>query len=252
MPATRVLLTAAHAPQGPTLLVVSTEAGDVLGGYASATWKESSRFYGTPACFLFSTHPTFHLQRASTAGCAEQNYMYLNRSSYGHPHGIGMGGSVRDAALANADECWRWPCPTQAPCFSTHTRPRSCAGQAEAPRLFLDAKLEACKVSTAAPSTCQPSCALTHDPRRACAAQATRTCLTYDIGPLARSDTFVPAEVEVWGLGGAAGREGLEKAREERAHMIERARKVDKAKLVETEFDRQMLFGKTFAQYEQR
>lgn len=43
--------------QGPTILVVKTDENEVFGGFASESWKKSSKYYGTGETFLFRCNP---------------------------------------------------------------------------------------------------------------------------------------------------------------------------------------------------
>ncbi|CAM9642471.1 unnamed protein product, partial [Phaeothamnion confervicola] len=83
-----------------------------------------------------------------------------------------------------------------------------------------------------------------------CVARA--ACMTYERGPLlpAERRRFEVDGMEVWGVGGTHSlREAVAAQQRRRAvvdHNIAKARKVDKAKFVDNEFDREMLLGKTF------
>eukprot|EP00667_Euglena_gracilis_P028781 EG_transcript_37194 len=80
---------------GPTLLFVSTAAGDVFGAYAPVPWTESADFQGNSDCFLFTTKPT--LRFIPTVG-SKGNYMYFNatlKSKEKHlEKGLGFGGRI--------------------------------------------------------------------------------------------------------------------------------------------------------------
>jgi len=56
--------------------------------------------------------------------------------------------------------------------------------------------------------------------------------------------------LEVWAVGDAAAlaeaASGRAAAQDSRARYIQKARKVDKAKFLDSDFDREMLLGKTF------
>lgn len=43
--------------QGPTVLIVKTDENEVFGGFASESWKKSSKYYGTGETFLFRCDP---------------------------------------------------------------------------------------------------------------------------------------------------------------------------------------------------
>lgn len=87
---------------------------------------------------------------------------------------------------------------------------------------------------------------------------------TFEWGPLAggagagggmreggREGEFEMEGLEVWGVGGeeriGAAVSAQGQARELRAENIARARKVDKSKFLDNEFDKEFLLGKTFA-----
>ena len=80
-------------------------------------------------------------------------------------------------------------------------------------------------------------------------AQAARMCLTYACGFLLSTggEDFVLEGMEVWGVGGEEAAAAQAAAALARARMREKMKKVDKARMVETQFDREILFEKTFA-----
>lgn len=41
----------------PSFFIIETDDDEVFGGYCSSAWKESSRFYGSGECFLFTIRP---------------------------------------------------------------------------------------------------------------------------------------------------------------------------------------------------
>ena len=85
---------------GPTLMVVKTESGAVVGAFTTTPWKESMNYHGSSDCFLFQLHPNFQMCWPSGR---EENFMYMHSSELkcplsppfdGLPHGIGFGGSL--------------------------------------------------------------------------------------------------------------------------------------------------------------
>jgi hypothetical protein len=85
---------------GPTLLVVKTEQGAVVGAFTETPWKESVNYYGSSDCFLFQLCPNFQMCWPSGR---EDHFMYMHSSELrcplsapfdGLPHGIGFGGSL--------------------------------------------------------------------------------------------------------------------------------------------------------------
>eukprot|EP00927_Polykrikos_kofoidii_P057243 TRINITY_DN51363_c0_g1_i1.p1 TRINITY_DN51363_c0_g1~~TRINITY_DN51363_c0_g1_i1.p1 ORF type:complete len:499 (-),score=68.62 TRINITY_DN51363_c0_g1_i1:22-1317(-) len=73
---------------------------------------------------------------------------------------------------------------------------------------------------------------------------------TYQDGPLLPSESyrteFQMAHVEVWGCGGEEALAAQATQRERDQNVRDRARKVDRAKLLENDFDKEMFFGNTF------
>ncbi|CAK0848100.1 unnamed protein product [Prorocentrum cordatum] len=98
-------------------------------------------------------------------------------------------------------------------------------GQAEMCRLWLDSDFERCHV-------------LESD-------------ATYQEGRLLPGDDYqIPLEcacVEVWGCGGAEAAEAQGEQRSRDQGLRDQARKVDRARMLETEFDKEVLFEKAFA-----
>lgn len=102
---------------GPTLLLIRTTGGAILGAFTASAWKESRDFYGNTDCFLFSAAPVTAVYRPTGTG---RNFMYCNsfarsRGYDQQAHGIGFGGTVDeprlflsesfDACRAGAQDC---------------------------------------------------------------------------------------------------------------------------------------------------
>ncbi|ETV95397.1 hypothetical protein H310_11275 [Aphanomyces invadans] len=87
---------------GPTLLVMTDADGATFGAYADTPWKESTKFFGGPGCFLFRTTPSFLLCPATTG--AASNYMYYNTKGVVLPRGLGFGGTTSKCRLFLDDE----------------------------------------------------------------------------------------------------------------------------------------------------
>ena len=86
--------------EGPTLVVVKTTEGAVIGAFTDATWKDSVHYFGNTDAFLFQLEPEFHMNWAIGP---QENYMYLHSSEHGSsvnptldglPHGLGFGGNL--------------------------------------------------------------------------------------------------------------------------------------------------------------
>lgn len=88
--------------KGPTLLVVRTTAGDVLGGYAPESWAVGPKFHGGYSCFLFRLTAGPDAGPGSEAGAAgvevhpasgdNRNFMYVNEQMEALPNGVAFGG----------------------------------------------------------------------------------------------------------------------------------------------------------------
>ncbi|POM57657.1 Hypothetical protein PHPALM_37801 [Phytophthora palmivora] len=75
---------------------------------------------------------------------------------------------------------------------------------------------------------------------------STPKCLSFEQGRLSSSEQFIADIIEVWGCGGAESEFNQKAHRQETADLINRARKVDKAQFVGSDFDKEMFLGKTF------
>ena len=84
--------------QGPTMLIVKTDKGGILGAFSAATWQVKREFYGDKECFLFQLEPDFKIYRHQEGN--KNNFMYLNSKNHQSPvdkeddlpHGLGFGG----------------------------------------------------------------------------------------------------------------------------------------------------------------
>ncbi|CAK4086422.1 unnamed protein product [Aphanomyces euteiches] len=88
---------------GPTLLVCTATDGATFGAYGDTPWKEGTKFFGGPGCFLFRLSPTFLLCPASAAQ-GLTNYMYYNTKGVVLPRGLGFGGTTSKFRLFLDDE----------------------------------------------------------------------------------------------------------------------------------------------------
>ena len=94
---------------GPTLVVVKTTEGAVIGGFTATPWKEAKSFYGTQESCLFRFRPDLAIFEPTegqnlelVASKGERNFMHLHTREgtlHGHEkclyaHGLGFGGTV--------------------------------------------------------------------------------------------------------------------------------------------------------------
>ena len=77
--------------QGPSLLIVWDETGNIFGGFATDSWKPGPKFYGAAESFLFHLHPKMNVYDSTPFN---QNYQYLNIKQKTMPNGLGMGGQL--------------------------------------------------------------------------------------------------------------------------------------------------------------
>merc|ERR1719167_43490 len=77
--------------QGPTLIVIWDEVGNVFGGFATDSWKLGPKFYGKPESFLFQLAPTMGVFDTPPFN---SNYQYFNLKQKTMPNGLGMGGQL--------------------------------------------------------------------------------------------------------------------------------------------------------------
>lgn len=159
------------------------------------------------------------MYRPSSAACAEANFQYLNASSGAYPHGLGMGGTVRR------------PRPLRRARSRVHSLLASTpSSQRDKARLWVGEEVDRCA--------------------------ARSLDLTFDMGPMLWTDggcpdgedgAFALDSAEVWGLGGEDAAAAQQEHRAQAQALVERARKVDRGKFLESDFDKEMFFGKTFS-----
>ena len=182
--------------------------GAVFGFFTSDMWKESNSFFGSSECFLFRLRPSFVEIRPKTAG------------------GPGAGGGGAKHYMYLNLKGFSLP------------HGLGVGGSIDGGfRLWIPESLEGCVAGS-------------RDG-------------TFEWGPLAgggggmareggREGEFEMEGLEVWGVGGeeriGAAVSAQGQARELQAENIARARKVDKSKFLDSEFDREFLLGKTFGQ----
>jgi hypothetical protein len=70
--------------------------------------------------------------------------------------------------------------------------------------------------------------------------------MSFESGKLSSREHFTIDAMEVWGCGDEEDLLNQKALRNETAEMINRARKVDKAQFVGSDFDKEMFLGKTF------
>ncbi|KAF0720165.1 Aste57867_520 [Aphanomyces stellatus] len=98
---------------GPTLLLITATDGATFGAYGDTPWKEGSKFFGGPGCFLFRVAPTFMVCPSTGTGA---NYMYYNTKGIALPRGLGFGGSTSKFRLFLDDDLDN--CVTSLKCTS--------------------------------------------------------------------------------------------------------------------------------------
>ena len=87
---------------GPTLLLVRTTTGAIIGAFAASTWKDTVNYQGNSDCFLVQLQPKFKVHWAASG--RQNHFMYMNSGKRGNrqvvpqleglPHGIGFGGGA--------------------------------------------------------------------------------------------------------------------------------------------------------------
>ncbi|KAG5177105.1 TLD-domain-containing protein [Tribonema minus] len=200
---------------GPSLLVLRDRvSGAVLGGVASDTWRELNTFYGGSESFLFQLSPSFRVCQSKPA--SERNYMYLNLKTKVLYHNI-------------IEHC-----------------------TAEGNYMYLNLKGFSLPHGLGMGGTRDNFRFFIPESFDAEASVAKSNCMTFEPGELCPSANrrFEIDSLEVWGLGGeeavSAGLDARMRHRAAVAHTLNKARKVDKAKFLDNEFDREFLLGKTF------
>jgi len=77
--------------QGPSIIIVWDDSGNIFGGYASDSWKMGPKFYGKADSFLFHLHPKMNIYDSTPFNT---NYQYFNLKQKTMPNGLGMGGQL--------------------------------------------------------------------------------------------------------------------------------------------------------------
>lgn len=77
--------------QGPTLIIIWDEVGNIFGGFATDSWKLGPKFFGKPETFLFHLHPKMNIYDSTPFNT---NYQYFNLKQKTMPNGLGMGGQL--------------------------------------------------------------------------------------------------------------------------------------------------------------
>lgn len=77
--------------QGPTIIVIWDDEGNVFGGFATDSWKMGPKFIGKPESFLFHLNPKMNIYDSTPFN---SNYQYFNLKQKTMPNGLGMGGQL--------------------------------------------------------------------------------------------------------------------------------------------------------------
>jgi len=77
--------------QGPTIIVIWDDQGNVFGGFATDSWKMGPKFIGKPESFLFHLNPKMNIYDSTPFN---SNYQYFNLKQKTMPNGLGMGGQL--------------------------------------------------------------------------------------------------------------------------------------------------------------
>jgi len=77
--------------QGPTVIIIWDEAGNIFGCFGTDSWKLGPKFFGKPETFLFHLHPKMNIYDSTPFNT---NYQYFNLKQKTMPNGLGMGGQL--------------------------------------------------------------------------------------------------------------------------------------------------------------
>jgi len=77
--------------QGPTLICIKDNEGNVYGGFASHSWRLGPKFFGDSDSFLFQVRPRMHVYDSTPFN---QNFQYFNNKQQTMPNGLGQGGQL--------------------------------------------------------------------------------------------------------------------------------------------------------------
>ena len=183
---------------GPTLMVLQTTTGAVLGAFSSSTWRDGAAFFGDSDAMLFALRPSLCVAGASSTTYAARNYMYLN-SKFGHeetlPRGVGFGGDIGFGSEGAGSS-------------SSSSSSSSGDGGGNSFRLWIDRE---------SPVGCY----------------ARRDCQTFASADLVPGTggvvKFELAGLEIWGCGGVEAEEASLEARQMDDRAREKMRTVDRA-----------------------
>ncbi|OQR97305.1 hypothetical protein THRCLA_07023 [Thraustotheca clavata] len=92
---------------GPTLIVCTATDGATFGAYCDTPWRDQSKFFGGPGCFLYRLRP--NLLVCPSSGQSGTNYMYFNTKGVALPRGLGLGGTTSKCRLffdEDLDDCY--------------------------------------------------------------------------------------------------------------------------------------------------
>lgn len=221
---------------GPTVLVVLTKSGQVLGGISSSTWKDgSSSFFGDigDATSLFTLEPKFSLMK--TTGRSPQPH-FLNVRNKFAPTGLGFGGDVNAFRLFISSDLKKGNCLVTDSAFEYG----SLLNEKDENKVVME---ETC------PSNCSGIKRQTNVNMHEASLVPPQDGGWFGWGVKPFEGYQVDFEIfalEIWGYGGL---EALEKQRYalDREEMLRTERRqVDKSRFVDNAFDREMLLGGTF------
>ncbi|KFH05516.1 TLD protein [Toxoplasma gondii VAND] len=234
----------------PTVLVIKTKHGPVLGAMISTEWKDGGHVYmGDANCFLFSLEPQFQIIRPSGLG---RNFVYINVKNQFYPRGIGFGGQPGCFRLWLDDEFQNCYCTKSD---ATYGPGVLVASKRARVRHQGDSRSEDSLLSGA--KRTQSLCSEDKGPGEGggLPAGANGSLLSSpdgdrDDGGHEEQDVFhMPfevLEVEVWGCGDASTRQQQLAANQRQEQLRQERRQVDKGRFAQNEFDREFLLENTF------
>nr|CEL64477.1 TPA: TLD domain-containing protein, putative [Neospora caninum Liverpool] len=238
----------------PTVLVIKTKHGPVLGAMISSEWKDAGHVYiGDSNCFLFSLEPQFQVIRPSGLG---RNFVYINVKNQFYPRGIGFGGQPGCFRLWLDDEFQNCYCTKSDATYGPGVLlpPRRSRLRHQGDSQSSDSISSGIRYTQSLPGEGK-------DQDESVPAPANGAQLSGALAPEACGDTdvaghedepdafhmpFEVLEVEVWGCGDAASRQQQHAANKRQEQLRQERRQVDKGRFAQNEFDREFLLENTF------
>ncbi|PFH31867.1 TLD protein [Besnoitia besnoiti] len=242
----------------PTVLIVKTKRGPILGALISVEWKDAGHvFFGDSNCFLFSLEPQFQIisyfSFAVPSGLG-RNFVYVNVKNQFYPKGIGFGGQSGCFRLWIGDEFQNCYCTKSDATYGPGLLlpPKKAVFRHRGPSLSTESigSSVSRRTDSLGSDGKGPGCpAGANGASRPTAAEGDASgdyAAEQDEEKNAFQCPFEVHEVEVWGCGDAATRQQQLIANKRQDQLRQERRQVDKGRFAQNDFDREFLLENTF------